>query len=96
MIESKIEKYLTDKIKSIGGLCWKFVSPGTRGVPDRLCILPNGRTIYVELKRPGEVPEPLQSKRHEQLRDRGHIVCVIDSLKGVDDFINEQKRGDAI
>lgn len=87
MREIKIEKYLNDKVKSIGGLCWKFTSPGTRRVPDRLCILPNGRTIYIELKRPGEVPEPLQSKRHKQLRDRGHTVYVIDSLQGVDDFI---------
>ncbi|NSW93008.1 MAG: VRR-NUC domain-containing protein [Firmicutes bacterium] len=89
MLESTIENYLIKAVKKIGGLVWKFVSPGTRGVPDRIVALPGGRTIYVELKKPGEKPEPLQLKRHRQLRDRGHQVYVIDSFKGVDDFIQE-------
>ncbi|NSW84445.1 MAG: VRR-NUC domain-containing protein [Syntrophothermus sp.] len=89
MLESDIEKYLINAVKSIGGLVWKFVSPGTRGVPDRIVALPEGRTFYVELKKPGEKPKQLQLKRHKQLRDRGHQVYVIDSLTGVDDFLQE-------
>lgn len=89
MRESKIEKALVTQVKSIGGLAWKFVSPGTAGVPDRLVILPDGRTIYVELKRPGQKPEPLQEYRHKQLRERGHQVHVIDSIEGVKAFIRE-------
>lgn len=89
MRESKIEKELVDQVKAIGGLAWKFVSPGTRGVPDRLVILPGGRTIYVELKRPGEKPEPLQLKRHRELEARGHKVYVIDNIEEVHRFIQE-------
>ncbi|MBU5677892.1 VRR-NUC domain-containing protein [Alkaliphilus sp. MSJ-5] len=89
MRESRIEKELVNRVKAIGGLAWKFVSPGTSGVPDRIVILPDGQTIYVELKRPGAKPEPLQLKRHKELRNRGHKVFVIDSLEGVKSFIQE-------
>ncbi len=91
MLESKIEAEFKKCVEDIGGLAWKFVSPGTRGVPDRLAIFPDDHTIYVELKKPGEKPEPLQAKRHEQLRDRGHQVYVIDTIEGVHAFIREVK-----
>ena len=38
MKESYIESYLVRKVKEHGGLCYKFVSPGNPGVPDRLII----------------------------------------------------------
>lgn len=89
MLERKIESELGRAVKALGGLYWKFVSPGMSGVPDRIVALPGGRTLYVELKRPGEQPRPLQLKRHQELRDRGHRVYVIDSLEGVRSFIQE-------
>ena len=49
MKESYIESYLVRKVKEHGGLCYKFVSPGNPGVPDRLIITPTGKTIFVEL-----------------------------------------------
>ena len=39
MIESKIEKYLFDEIKKVNGMCLKWVSPGNKGVPDRIVFL---------------------------------------------------------
>ncbi len=89
MREARIEAKLKSEVERIGGLCWKWVSPGTAGVPDRIVILPGGRTIYIELKAPGEKPRSLQRKRHQQLRDRGHDVRVIDSIDGVAAFIRE-------
>ena len=84
MRESKIEKYLAQRVKAIGGLCWKFTSPNLRGVPDRVVILPNGLLVWVELKAPGKVPEPHQVRRHKELWQRGQRVIVIDSIEGVD------------
>jgi hypothetical protein len=46
--ESSIESYLVRKVKEHGGLCYKFVSPGNPGVPDRIIITPTGKTVYVE------------------------------------------------
>ncbi|MDR3565554.1 MAG: VRR-NUC domain-containing protein [Negativicutes bacterium] len=88
MLESTIEKYLRRYVEKLGGCCWKFVSPGNDGVPDRIVLL-CGRVIFVELKRPGEKPRPLQLKRHAQLRELGFEVTVLDSIIAVDLFIGE-------
>lgn len=87
MRESQIEKRLADKIKFLGGLCWKFTSPNMRGVPDRVVILPQGKVVWVELKRPGAIPTAQQLRRHRELWKRGHAVVVLDSIESVDTFI---------
>lgn len=89
MKESLIEKRLKNKIEQLGGLCFKWVSPGRRGVPDRICILPKGRTIFVEMKAPEGVLSPLQKKRIRELEDLKHEVYVLASKQQVDDFIQE-------
>lgn len=89
MRETSIEKYLVSEVKRIGGLAPKWVSPGNRGVQDRLVILPGGRTIFVETKAPGKPLEPLQEKWAKDLRKLGHKVYKIDSKGGVDKFISE-------
>ena len=53
MYESTFERKLCDYIKSLGGKAYKWVSPGTPGVPDRIAILPGGKVIFIEGKRPG-------------------------------------------
>jgi hypothetical protein len=82
MNEHTIEQHLRAAVDAMGGLCWKFTSPGTAGVPDRICIYA-GRVIFVELKAPGRVPRPIQHRRIQQLRDHGVDVHVVDSLAGV-------------
>lgn len=51
-LEKDIEKRLVDMVRRRGGLCLKWVCPGWAGVPDRIVLLPGGRVIFVELKRP--------------------------------------------
>ena len=36
MREKSIEEKLVAAVKVQGGVCWKFTSPGTAGVPDRI------------------------------------------------------------
>lgn len=88
MKESRIESRLVKEVKKLG-LCWKFISPGVSGVPDRMVLLPGGRIIFVELKAPGEKARALQEYRHKQLRKLGFRVEIIDSIEGVKRFINE-------
>ena len=78
MREQWIEQKLVKAVKASGGLCLKFVSPGTAGVPDRIVLLPEGRLGFVEVKAPGKVPRPLQAARHAQLRKLGFKVYVLD------------------
>lgn len=96
MIEKEVEQYLADRIKKAGGLCWKFTSPGTRGVPDRWCAL-GGRQFFVELKRPNHKARPdekLQAQRHKQMREAGGAhVYQIDSKAGVDVLLRYVSRG---
>ena len=52
MLEKEIEAKLVKIVKNRGGLCLKWVCPGWAGVPDRIVLLPGGKVIFVELKRP--------------------------------------------
>ena len=79
MLESDIEKKLRKSVEAKGGKCLKFVSPGMSGVPDRICLYPGAKIIFVETKKPGEEPRPLQRKRHKELRALGFEVRVVDS-----------------
>ena len=54
MREKTVENYLRQKIEKNGGVCLKFVCPGSRGVPDRICLFPNGVVAFVEVKAPGK------------------------------------------
>ncbi|MGC5220863.1 VRR-NUC domain-containing protein, partial [Escherichia coli] len=44
--EKDIENYLRDQVKKIGGIAYKFESPGNAGVPDRLVLLPGGQVHF--------------------------------------------------
>lgn len=84
MNEHTIEQHLKAAVDALGRLCWKFTSPGTAGVPGRICIHRN-RVIFVELKGPGRLPRPIQHRRIQQLRDHGVDVHVVDLLAGVEE-----------
>lgn len=87
MRESQIEAHLRKRVTAMGGLCWKVTSPNLRGVPDRIVLMPEGRTCWVELKAPGKVPTIQQQRRHTDLWKRGHRVAVLDSIEAVDFFM---------
>jgi hypothetical protein len=86
MREKQIEMALVYRVKELGGLCEKFVSPGRRSVPDRIVTLPGGRIIFVELKAPGNEPTETQRRDHERRRALGCEVRVIDNTDDVDAF----------
>jgi hypothetical protein len=80
VLESKHEKDLNNYIKSIGGLCVKN-RPIETGYPDRSYILPNGLNVWLELKREGEEPEPIQYYRLEQLSIRHQVAAWSDQYE---------------
>ena len=93
MREKSIEEKLTKSVKQNGGVCWKFTSPGTAGVPDRIVLMPGGRIAFVEVKAPGEQPQPLQRSRHRLLQRLGFRVYVLDNLADIDKILSEVKNG---
>ena len=90
--EATIEAYLRDRVKALGGIAYKWVSPGNVGVPDRLIVFPGGTVYFRELKAPGKKPTPLQVRQLEKLKALGFDVGVIDSKQGVDDFIKGMRK----
>ena len=92
MREKIIEEKLTKAVKQNGGVCWKFTSPETAGVPDRIVLMPEGRIAFVEVKAPGEKPRKLQLSRHRLLRRLGFKVYVLDALEDIEKIISEMKN----
>lgn len=86
--EKAIERYLAERVKALGGVCLKYSNPGMTGYPDRLCVMPEGKTIWVELKSRGRKPEALQEVRFRQLESLGHRVYVCDSREKVDEVLS--------
>lgn len=92
--ESTLESILVQEVQKRGGKCWKFTSPGTSGVPDRIVLLPNGVSVFVEMKAPGKQMRPLQQKRSEELRGLGFKVYCLDSSHDITNFIREVFRSE--
>lgn len=86
MRESDIEKYLVKQVKVLGGEIRKVRWIGRRGAPDRLVMLP-GRSVWVELKAPGEKAKPHQAREHARMRTMGERVEVIDSLEQINSLL---------
>lgn len=98
MRESTIENHLVQRVKELGGEVRKVKWIGRHGAPDRLVMLPaelkDGRatspayrTLWVELKAPGEKAKPHQVREHDRMRAMGQRVLVIDSIDGVEGML---------
>lgn len=93
MIESekKIERALVNAVKEYGGMCIKLLCNNLSGLPDRLVLMPHHKIVFVELKTTGQKPRRIQTYIHNKLKNLGFRVEVIDTVKGVDNFINSIK-----
>ena len=94
MLEREIERKLVNAVKERGGICWKFTSPGTAGVPDRIVLMSKGRIAFVETKASGEKLRKLQEKRKRQLESLGFKVFCVDSVENIQKVISEIEGSD--
>jgi len=87
--ERNLEIYLVEQVKKVGGRAYKFVSPGYAGVPDRICVFPGGKIVFVELKADEtKKPTPLQQCQMNKLLQLGCEVHLIGSREKVNQLIN--------
>lgn len=85
-IELHVEAYLVKRVEAAGGVAVKMNLRGRVGWPDRLVVLPGGRTIYAELKRPrGGRVSATQAQVHKQLRGLGHTVWLLKNRDEIDE-----------
>ena len=95
-----LEKKVEDKVRAyaikLGCLCRKFTSPSQRSVPDRIIITPRGVVGFLEMKRKGKEPTPLQYKEQTLLMEHGCNVTWSDSFEGGKAFVDKLMELDAL
>ncbi len=89
MNEKQIEAKLVQGVRANGGLCFKFISPGNAGVPDRIIIAPGGRVYFVELKTERGRPSEIQKRVMREMQKRGADVRLVKGLIAVEQFLEE-------
>ena len=85
MLERDVERHLVNGVKAQGGKAYKWVSPGTPGVPDRIAILPGGRIIFIEVKRPG-LSDGLSIRQKKVIATLEGLGCTVWRISDMEDL----------
>lgn len=95
-LERDIERSLRRMVEKNGGLCLKWVCPGWSGVPDRIILLPGGRIIFAETKRPkGGTVSPRQawwSRKLAQLGFWHEFIWSLEDVENLEWYIKEDEH----
>ena len=88
MREQGLEQKIVGIVRSRGGKCLKWVSPGFTGVPDRIVLMKGGVIAFVETKRPGQRERQRQAFVQARLRKMGFpVFSSVDSWQKADDVL---------
>lgn len=90
--EAKIEAWLNEQIRAMGGISYKFTSPGNPGVPDRIYLLPGGTVWFVELKTEIGRLARIQTWQGCRIRNMGCRYRVIHGMSEARAFIEEVRK----
>ena len=90
--EKVTEKYLCQQVAKLGGIAYKFTSPSRRNVSDRICILPKGIIVFVELKSEPKEPTPAQKREMLRLQQLGCFIDWANTKAMVDQIIQRMKE----
>lgn len=75
-LESAIQRKIIRRYEKAGYLVVKIELCNKSGFPD-LMLLKDGKASFVEVKRPGQKPRPLQEYRLKELTDAGFDAFVL-------------------
>lgn len=89
--EKVVERKLVELVKMSGGMCIKLLCDQLIGLPDRMCLFPGHKIVFVELKTTGRKPKRIQMYMHNKLRALGFRVEVIDTVESVVNFVDNIK-----
>lgn len=87
--EKVVERKLVELVKINGGMCVKLLCDQLIGLPDRMCLFPGHKIVFVELKTTGRKPKRIQAYMHNKLRALGFRVEVIDTVESVINFVDD-------
>ena len=91
--EKTLEARLVREIEARGGMALKYTSQFHRGIPDRICLLPGGLSVFVELKSTGQKPTKLQQHAMDRLDSMGHPTMVVDSTEKLEALLQILDEG---
>ena len=97
MTESQLQKKMLDRLNSINN-CKAIPTTqglfGRKGEPDIIgsCYPPFWESIpfVIEVKLPGNLPTKIQHKRLKEWESAGAKAACLDSMEGLEIFINEE------
>ena len=97
MRESTLERRACEMIRQLGGISYKWVSPGHPGIPDRICIMPGNRIVFIEFKKPYRKNglSNRQWKACTRLQGFGCAVWVVNDLEALRAKLEALKGGEA-
>lgn len=87
--EKDLERKLSQGVKKLLGLSFKFVPLLVAGIPDRICLLPGGCIFFAEIKTTKQKPKKLQLFWHTKLRKLGFRVEVIDTSEQIENILKD-------
>lgn len=90
MLEKDVEREVCKYAEGKGLLQYKFSSPAHAGVPDRLFIVGVGQVFFIEFKRKGGVPTPLQVREAGKIISRGVRCYLVDGVEEGKEIINNE------
>ena len=91
--ESVVESELVRRVVAVGGTADKVTIIGSRGYFDRLIVLPGGRVVFAECKRPrGGILSRHQMLRAQRYRALGAEVALVKNFEDIDTLLADHER----
>jgi hypothetical protein len=91
--ESVIETELMVRVQLAGGICTKVRAIGARGFFDRIILLPGGRVVFCEVKRPrGGRVSGHQIRYHKIYKALGVEACIVRNSADIDRLLSDTRQ----
>lgn len=90
--ENDVERRVVDWALDEGFLPFKLNLQANTGWPDRLWLFAYPFVAFIEFKRPGEEPRPLQEERIKELKDRGYPTGVFSDAEEAIAWLEAKKN----
>lgn len=68
----------------------RMIMGAPTGTPDIIGVIPGGRALYVEVKRPGKKPRPSQVQVMDEYKYFGAVVCVATSVDELQETLRKE------
>ena len=82
MKESYLQSKIISQLQEWGWMVIKLIQTNKNGIPDLLAIR-NGKAVFIEVKRPGYEPAPLQKYRLNEINEKGVMAFWVDNIDDI-------------